>query len=67
MGGHHADVVCVVQTIKKKEDEKEKMEEMHQQKVAQMIKSARVALDSCTKSLILQRRRRRRCDAVRPL
>ena len=30
------------------------MEEMHQQKVAQMMKSAEEALGSCTKSLSLQ-------------
>ena len=40
MGRHHAEVVSVVRESEKKEGEKGKMEEGHQQKVAQLIKSA---------------------------
>ena len=37
---NHAKMVCLVRENEKKEDEKRNMEEMHQQRVNQMIQSA---------------------------
>ena len=61
----------------KKEDEKKKVEEMHQQKVEQMIKSAEGSaglLHKITKptprrggAQILEEKKRRGCEVVRPL